>query len=44
MNKKAMITGGERGIGRGIAFALADVGYDVAFSYYETCAPEVLYL
>ena len=35
LKKKAMITGGERGIGRGIAIALADVGYDVAFSYYE---------
>lgn len=35
MRKKAFITGGERGIGRGIALALAAEGYDVAFSYYE---------
>ena len=35
MRKKALITGAERGIGRGIAFALADAGYDIAFSYYE---------
>jgi len=32
--KKALITGGERGIGRGIAIALAREGYDIAFSYY----------
>lgn len=31
--KKAMITGGSRGIGRGIALQLASEGYDVAFSY-----------
>lgn len=34
MRKKAVITGGERGIGRGIALALAREGYDIAFSYY----------
>lgn len=34
MRKKAIITGGERGIGRGIAVALAKEGYDIAFSYY----------
>jgi NAD(P)-dependent dehydrogenase (short-subunit alcohol dehydrogenase family) len=34
MRKKAIITGGERGIGRGIAAALAGEGYDIAFSYY----------
>ena len=33
--KKAFITGGERGIGRGIGMALAKEGYDIAFSYYE---------
>lgn len=33
MSKKAIITGGNRGIGCGIAMALAKEGYDVAFSY-----------
>lgn len=33
MNKKALITGGSRGIGKGIAYSLAAEGYDIAFSY-----------
>ncbi len=33
MAKKAIVTGGSRGIGRGIALALARNGYDVAISY-----------
>jgi glucose 1-dehydrogenase len=33
MNKKAIVTGGSRGIGKGIALALASEGYDVAISY-----------
>ena len=32
--KKAIITGGEIGMGRGIALVLAKKGYDIAFSYY----------
>lgn len=35
--KKAILTGGEYGMGRGIALVLAKEGYDIAFSYY----PEV---
>ena len=31
--KKAIVTGGSRGIGRGIAIKLAENGYDVAISY-----------
>ena len=33
MSKKALVTGGSRGIGKGIALALAGEGYDVAISY-----------
>ena len=32
--KKAILTGGEIGMGRGISMALAEEGYDIAFSYY----------
>lgn len=32
-NKKAIVTGGSRGIGHGIVLKLAQNGYDVAFSY-----------
>lgn len=32
-NKKAIVTGGSSGIGRGIVYRLAEASYDVAFSY-----------
>ena len=33
--KKAIVTGGAIGMGRGIALVLAEEGYDIAFSYYH---------
>ncbi len=35
MGKKALVTGGSRGIGVGIVSCLARVGYDVALNYYS---------
>jgi NAD(P)-dependent dehydrogenase (short-subunit alcohol dehydrogenase family) len=32
-NKNAFVTGGSRGIGRGIVNVLSDTGYDIAFTY-----------
>ena len=34
IRKKAIVTGGAIGMGRGIALELAKEGYDIAFSYY----------
>ena len=36
VRKKAIVTGGSRGIGRGIVRKLAMQGYDVAFSYHSS--------
>ena len=39
--KTALVTGGARGIGRGIAFALANAGADVAVADIETMSSSV---
>lgn len=36
--KKALVTGGNQGIGKGIVRCLAENGYDVAFTYYSAKA------
>ena len=36
--KKALITGAEYGMGRGIALVIAEEGYDIAFSYFPGMA------
>lgn len=38
MNRVAIVTGASRGIGRGIALALAQVGYDVVINYNANVA------
>ncbi|KKP85708.1 MAG: 3-oxoacyl-(Acyl-carrier-protein) reductase, partial [candidate division CPR3 bacterium GW2011_GWE2_35_7] len=34
-NRKALVTGGSRGIGKGIAISLAKAGADVVVNYYS---------
>ena len=34
-SKRAFVTGGSKGVGRGIAYGLADAGWDVAINFHS---------
>ena len=37
-SKRAFVTGGSKGVGRGIAYGMADAGWDVAINYHSDLA------